>query len=286
VRWCFLFPVLFLVSIASASDIHLEGNLTQGGLVRGTVPPGSHVRFEGRKVRVSSDGFFLIAFGRDAGTSTSVEVTYPDGHTQRETLQVAQRTYEVQRIDGLPPRQVTPNREDLKRIRAEQAMLDKARTRDDPRTDFLTGFIWPVVGRVSGVYGSQRVLNGHPRQPHYGVDIAAPAGTEVVAPADGLVTLVHDNMYYTGGTLMVDHGHGLTTLYIHLSKLYVKKGQHVKRGQRIAAVGATGRATGPHLHWGANLFQRKIDPGLLVGPMTESPDTPQQQPPSTGPDRS
>jgi murein DD-endopeptidase MepM/ murein hydrolase activator NlpD len=137
-------------------------------------------------------------------------------------------------------------------------------------------FIWPVTGRISGVYGSQRILNGKPKRPHYGVDIAAPTGTPVKAPADGVVSLVHNDMFYSGGTLIVDHGHGLSTTYMHLHKILVKKGQRVKQGDVIAQVGATGRVTGPHLHWGMNWFDTRLDPSLLVPPMPKPAATSDQ----------
>ena len=247
--------------------IRLDGPRIQGGLVRGRVTPGSKVKFEGEPVRVSREGWFLIGFGRDAPAKAVLSVVFPDGRRERYGLVVKPRKYRVQRIDGLPPRKVTPSKEDLKRIRKEVALVKRARTVDDPRTDFLGGFRWPVKGRISGVYGSQRILNGEPRRPHYGIDIAAPKGTRVVAPAAGVVTLVHRNMYFSGGTMIVDHGHGLSSAFLHLSRILVKRGQRVKQGQPIAEVGSTGRSTGPHLDWRINLFGRRLDASLLVGPM-------------------
>ncbi len=239
----------------------------QGGLVRGRVAPGSSVTFQGEPVRVSKDGWFLIGFGRDAPPKVVLSLVLPDGRRQRHELAVAPRKYRIQRIDGLPRRKVTPGSRDLARIRREAAMVKRARLRDDPRTDFLGRFRWPVKGRISGVYGSRRILNGEPRRPHYGIDIAAPKGTRVVAPAAGVVTLVHKDMYFSGGTLIVDHGHGLSSAFLHLSRIVVKEGQRVKQGQPIAAVGSTGRSTGAHLDWRINLFGRRLDAALLVGPM-------------------
>ena len=253
---------------ASTGGIRLEGPRRQGGLLRGRVAPGSTVEFEGVPVRVSADGWFLVGFGRDAPLEAGLAVTLPDGRRERMTMEVAQREYPIERVDGLSPGMVAPRGEEvLERIRAEARMVGEARSIDDPRTDFLTGFGWPVRGRISGVYGSQRILNGEPRQPHYGVDIAAPAGTPIRAPADGVVTLTHPDMLLSGGTLVVDHGHGLSSSFLHLARILVKRGDRVRRGARVAAVGATGRATGPHLDWRVNLFDRRLDPALLVGPM-------------------
>lgn len=256
-----------LWSVAAAGGLELDGPFTQGGMVIGKAPPGSEVQQDGRALRVSPEGVFLIGFGRDAPAESVLEWTTPDGQAQRRVLSVAQRQYRVQRIDGLPPRKVTPKPEDLARIRADVVAARKARDRDDPRTDFLSGFIWPSTGPISGVYGSQRVLNGKPRRPHFGVDVAAPVGAPVVAPADGVVTLVHDDMFYSGATLIIDHGHHLSSSFLHLNRILVREGQRVKQGDLIAEVGASGRVTGAHLDWRMNLADRRIDPQLLVGPM-------------------
>ena len=261
---------ILLLSITApgwAQSLVLEGPLVQGGLVQGNVPPGSEVVFAGNPVRVSEQGDFLIGFHRDEPARLDLEVTYPDGSGEKKSLAVETREYNVQRIDGLPPRKVTPNEDDLERIYAETRLIKQARKLDDPRTDYKTGFIWPTVGRVSGVYGSQRILNGQPRRPHYGIDIAAPEGTPVLAPADGVVTLAHPDTYFNGGLIALDHGHGLSSWFSHLSVLLVQNGDRVKQGDKIAEVGSTGRSTGPHLDWRINLFERRLDPSLLVGPM-------------------
>jgi murein DD-endopeptidase MepM/ murein hydrolase activator NlpD len=245
----------------------LEGNLIQGGMAIGKTIPEATVYFQGNPIRVSPDGQFLIGFGRDAKPEAMLEIHQPSGSVEKHPLTIEQRTYQIQQIDGLPPRKVSPSTEDLTRIRKEIALVKTVRKKDDSREDFVQTFIWPVVGRISGVYGSQRVLNGTPKRPHYGVDIAAPTGTPVKAPVDGVVSLVHNDMFYSGGTVIVDHGHGLTTSYLHLHRILVKTGQAVKQGEVIAEVGATGRVTGPHLHWGMNWFDTRLDPSLLVPPM-------------------
>ncbi len=223
-------------------------------------------------MRVSEEGWFLVGFGRDAAPEAEVVVTGPDGGRERLVLAVSPREYRIERIDGLPAAKVTTrDDEELARIDREASRVAEARMIDDPRTDFRSGFRWPVAGRISGVYGSLRILNGEPRQPHYGVDIAAPAGTKVRAPADGLVTLAEPDLFLSGGTLVVDHGHGLSSTFLHLSRILAKPGERVWKGSDIAEVGATGRATGPHLDWRVNLFERRLDPALLVGPMPNEP---------------
>jgi murein DD-endopeptidase MepM/ murein hydrolase activator NlpD len=261
----FLVGLLGVPAVASA--VSLEGELTQGALVVGQAPAGARVALDGEAVRVAEDGHFLLGFARDAAATAELRVEYPDGRSERRTLAIAPREYDIQRIDGLPQRKVTPKPEDLARIRADSAAVALARKRDDARTDFLSGWRWPVHGRISGVYGSQRILNGNPRRPHFGVDIAAPEGTPVAAPADGVVSLLHPDMFYSGVTLLIDHGHGLSTAYLHLRRAVVEEGQRVRQGEVIGEVGATGRATGPHLHWGMNLFKTRLDPSTLVGPM-------------------
>ena len=263
-----LLPFASAPAAADAAGVRLDGPRTQGGLLRGRAPAGSTVEFEGDPVRVSQDGWFLVGFGRDAPPEAKLVIVLPDGRRESRILKIDRREYDIQRIDGLPASKVTPrSEEDLARIRAEVKMVKKARAIDGARADFLSGFRWPTKGRISGVYGSQRILNGEPRRPHFGIDIAAPAGTKVVAPSDGVVTLVHPDMFFSGGTMIVDHGHGLSSAFLHLSRILVEEGERVTQGQPIAEVGSTGRSTGPHLDWRMNLFDRRIDPALLVGPM-------------------
>ncbi len=261
---------LLLTSAWAAEPVVLQGPLTQGGMIIGQAPAGSQVSLDGRLLRVSVNGDFVFGFGRDHAPSAQLEVELPDGKRWQKTLSIASREYRVQRIDGLPRKQVSPDPEALRRIRAEGAMASKARKTDDPRLDFKQRFIWPSQGPISGVYGSQRILNGQPRRPHFGVDVAAPVGTPVRAPAAGIVTLAHPDMYFSGGTLILDHGHGVSSSFLHLSKLLVTVGQRVEQGDLIAEIGATGRVTGPHLDWRMNWFGARIDPQLLVGPMPDA----------------
>ncbi len=253
---------------AFAAEPTLDGALVQGGLVTGRTAPSARVLFDGRPVRVSDEGVFLIGFGRDAAQKSILRVEYGDGAVTERSLEVAKREYRVQRVDGLPPDKVTPKPQDLERIHREAALVKKARAWDDARTDFLDGFQWPAIGRITGVYGSQRILNGEPRRPHYGVDVAGPEGTPVVAPAAGLVTLAQPDLFFSGGTLIIDHGHGLSSSFLHLSAILVHEGQHVHKGDIIARIGATGRVSGAHLDWRMNLSGARLDPQLVVGEMS------------------
>jgi murein DD-endopeptidase MepM/ murein hydrolase activator NlpD len=266
--------VAWLAGGAAGPDLDLVGEFVQGGLARGRVAPDSAVWLDGRPLRVTSDGWFVLGFGRDARTSAELLVRTSTGEERRHILQIAPRTYEIQRIDGLPPRQVTPSEADLIKIRRDAALLDAARERDTTGRGFVEQVAWPAIGPVSGVYGSQRILNGKPRTPHRGVDVAAPAGTPVGAMASGVVSLAETDMYFTGGTVMLDHGHGLHSIYVHLDEVRVTVGQQLLQGQTLGTVGATGRATGPHLHWGVYWFDRAIDPALLVGPMPGGESSP------------
>lgn len=255
-------------AVTGEVPLELADTVPQGGLLVARTQPGATVEVDGRPVRVSGDGFFLVGAGRDAEGPITVQVTTRDERRRSTSVDVMARDYRIQRIDGLPADKVTPPPEVLERIRREAALARSARARDDSRADFLDGFDWPLEGRITGVYGSQRVLNGEPRRPHFGVDVAAPVGTPVKAPADAVVSLVHEDMYYSGGTLIMDHGHGLSSTFIHLSRILVAQGDRVSRGQVVAEVGATGRATGPHLDWRMNLFDARLDPQLLAGPQS------------------
>ena len=262
--------VLTISGSAGAGTLDLDGTLVQGALIRGTTEPGASVRLDGRAVRVAEDGRFLIGFGRDAPPTARLDVRFADGSRLERTLEIARRDYDVQHIDGVPDKMVTPPEDVLARIRAEAERVAAARARDRPERWFEDGFDWPAQGRISGVYGSQRVFNGQPRRPHFGVDVAAPEGTPVRAPADGLVTLAEPDLYFSGGTVILDHGHGLTSSYLHMSEVHVAVGQTIRRGAQLGAVGAAGRATGPHLDWRFNWFDRRLDPVLVAGPKPES----------------
>lgn len=267
-------PLLFAAALASASQamepesgrepLKLEGHKTQGGLVIGRTVPGARIEYGEYSLRVSPEGVFIIGFGRDAELKQSIRLLTPDGASQTHTIDLARREYEIQHVDGLPKDKVTPPEKEWDRIARESELLKNARANDAARSDFLSGFVWPAQGIVSGVFGSQRILNKVPKRPHYGLDIAAPTGTPVNAPAPGVVTLTHPDMFYTGGTVVLDHGHGLSSIFMHLSRIDVKEGDRVEQGWPVGGIGATGRATGPHLHWGLYWFGTALDPRLLL----------------------
>ncbi len=247
-----------------AAALEFQGIWQQGAMLVGHTKPGNKVVFQDRNVSLTPQGYFVIGLSRDVKGPVVVDVHNGKG-SQQYSYSVAQREYKVQRVDGVPQRTVTPpSAEVLERIRREGRLVRQARADNDRREDFLQGFIKPLEGPITGVYGSQRVYNGVPKNPHYGLDIARPTGTVVVAPAAGIVKLVHADMYYSGGTLVLDHGYGLTSSFIHLSGALVKEGQRVEAGDAIAKVGSTGRATGPHLDWRVNWFSVRLDPALVL----------------------
>lgn len=237
----------------------LSGSMEQGSLVTVSAPPGSLAALDGRPLRVSADGRFAFGFAPDQTAASLITVRYPDGGGDSRSYTPIVRQYDVQRVNGLPQNTVTPPPEVRERIAREAEAIFLTRLRDTPGSDFLSGLDWPAPGVESGVFGSQRINNGVPGSPHYGVDMAAPTGTPIRAPADGVVSLSDDH-YLSGGLTLIDHGQGVSTAYLHQSARLVKAGDVVKRGQRIGLIGATGRATGPHLHWAMNWFQVRLDP--------------------------
>ncbi|ROU05627.1 M23 family metallopeptidase [Lysobacter enzymogenes] len=239
-------------------------SVPQGSMVIGKVPPGSVVRYGGRTLRVTAYGSVVFGVGRDASGTLSVEVQPPGGAPQRAAIAVTPRDFPTEYIQGVPPKTVNPPPEIAARIEREQAQVTAARARDDERPDFAQPFQWPVQGRISGRFGNQRVYNGQKGSGHSGMDIAAPTGTPVKAPAAGVITFAAADLYLTGGTVLLDHGHGISSNFLHLSRIDAKVGDRIAQGQVIGAVGATGRATGPHLHWGMNWFDVRIDPLLVL----------------------
>lgn len=258
-----------LVAAEPAATSPLKGNPVQGGLLFGKAPPDTKVYWGGREVRVTESGEFVLGIGRD---NRELMVLRYEGKAepQQQIVEIAKREYNIQHVNGISRKIMNPNEEDLQRIREESALIGEARRVDSDRTEFQQAFQWPLYGPITGVFGSQRVYNGVPKRPHFGVDVAAPTGTPVKAPVGGKITLAHDDMFYSGGTLMIDHGYGLSSSFLHLSRILVDVGEEVEQGQVVAEVGATGRVTGAHLDWRMNWYDQRIDPQLLVGPM---PDT-------------
>ena len=252
--------------IASDELSILSGNFIQGGFVVAKVAPDSRVKFDDLMIRVSINGEFIIGFGHDYPANAKLTVLKNDGTEYQHKIQITQRKYKNQYINGLANAQVNPDKNTLIRIKQESESITQARRLDEERMDFKVKFIWPTKGPITGVFGSQRILNGEPRQPHYGIDIAAPRGTPVVAPAAGVVTYA-DNMYLSGRTLVLDHGHRLSSSFLHLDKILVQVGDRIMQGENIALVGATGRVTGVHLDWRMNWYDQRIDPGLLMDEM-------------------
>lgn len=269
--------LFFVVPTSSFAELQLQGSPMQSGLLRGHVDPGEEVFYADRQLKVTPDGSFILGFGRDVPLQQTLTLIDPEGKAHVHPFRLKQRTYDIQKINGISQRMMNPSEDDLQRIGQEAQQVAKARQQEIERLNFQETFIWPVIGRISGIYGSQRILNGEPRRPHFGIDIAAPTGTPVKAPAGGLVTMVHGEMFYSGGTLIVDHGYGLSSSFLHLNKILVKEGDPVVQGQIIATVGASGRVTGPHLDWRINWFDQRLDPALLVAPMPKKNASPQSK---------
>ena len=254
-------------AVGGHACVTVHGEAIEGGVIWGEARPGAEVWLDDERLDVFPDGRFFAAFHRDAPSQSELRV---DGDC-RLPLAVAQREYRISRVKGVPQRTVTPPPEDLERIARERELVAAAKALHIERPDWLMqidgGFRWPVTGRISGVYGSQRVYNGTPGSPHYGVDVAVPTGTPVHAPAAGRVTLAEPDLFYSGGTVILDHGYGLSSSFLHLSAVHVKVGDDLEAGDLLGAVGATGRATGPHLDWRMSWRDRRVDPQRLVPPM-------------------
>ena len=243
--------------------VFLEGNFIQGGLVKGKIDSNINVRFNERLLRKTSKGFFVIGFGRDHPKIANLSIKINQNWISK-TLNIKKRIYKTQMINGLEKKMVTPPKSFYHRIIRENKAIKNIRNLDSDIDFIFEEFNWPAKGIISGVFGSQRILNGKPKRPHYGIDIAAKKGTSVLAPIESIVRMAEKDLYYTGGTIMLDHGHGVTSVYSHLSLINVNVGDKVKKGQKIGEIGSTGRSTGPHLDWRINWFLERLDPALLV----------------------
>jgi len=259
-----LISLFFLLITTSSFAVTFDGKFIQGSFILGKTEPGFEVFIDKKKVKVTSDGFFVFGLGRDRKYDVVITLNN-DGNKQTIVKKVQKRKYNIQRIDGLEEKKVTPPEEVYERIKRENKWIGEARAIESNLTFFTKKFIVPIENTIiTGVYGSQRILNGKPKWPHYGLDFAADEGTKIKAMLDGTVTLVEPDLFYTGGTLIFDHGHGISTLYMHMEKILVKKDQKVKQGDIIGTVGATGRATGAHLDVRLNWFQTRLDPATVL----------------------
>ena len=265
--------LMALPAPAKAQDIDgaeiLSGNAVEGGLIIARTDPANQIMLDDSAVEISENGIFVIGFHRDSDAPVTLRIIAADGRVKTSLLSPRQRDYNIQRIDGLKSTMVTPPATVLARIKSDGDAVRTARQRKAPLGDFWRGFDWPALGRISGIYGSQRILNGQPRQPHYGIDIAVPKGTPVRAPASGLVTLVKD-LYFSGWTIVINHGLGLNSTFLHLDSTAISVGDTVQRGSIIGTVGSTGRSTGPHLDWRLDWQGRRIDASLAADPMPET----------------
>lgn len=264
-HWIYkILAVCFGLYCHSVFALTLQGEQVQGGLLFAQVPEGSKVWFNEKPVMISKQGYLVLGFGRDSKPGDVLSWQLPGQKRQQKILKPKARRYNIQHIKGIKKSIMQPDPKALARARKEARQVRQARARRFALENFHQGFILPLKGRITGVFGSQRVYNGVPKRPHYGLDIAAKTGTLVSAPAGGVVTLVHNDMFYSGGTLIIDHGHGLSSSFLHLSEILVKPGQSVEQGQLIGKVGSSGRSTGSHLDWRMNWLDRRIDPQLLI----------------------
>ena len=257
----FIFILFFSTQLYA---VEFQGKFTQGHFIIGKTEPETKVWIDKKKVKITPDGFFVFGLGRDRKYDVVITLN-KDGNKQKIVKKVQKRKYNIQKIDGLEEKKVTPPEEVYERIKRENKWIGEARAIDSNLTFFTKKFTVPLENAIiSGVYGSQRILNGKPKWPHYGLDFAADEGTKIKAMLDGTVTLAKPDLFYTGGTLIFDHGHGVSTLYMHMKKILPKKGQKVKQGDVIGTVGSTGRVTGAHLDVRLNWFQTRLDPATVL----------------------
>ena len=245
------------------NKINLEGYFIQGGYVKGKTSSKIKIKFENRDVYLGNKNKFILGFGRDYSEVANLKFNI-DNKWVNKTLKIKKNKYKIQKIDGLPKKFVSPPKEIYERIIRENKLIAKVRTLNSKIDYTFQDFLLPANGIITGVFGSQRILNGKPRRPHYGIDIAAKKGSKVISPTDAIVRLSEKDLYFTGGTIMLDHGHGITSVYSHLSKVLVKKNDKIQKGDVIGLIGSTGRSTGPHLDWRINWFDQRLDPMMFI----------------------
>ncbi len=259
-----LFGLMAGCSFQVFATVELSGEIIQGGMVLGKTSADNIVKFDEVILPLSKQGDFVFGFGRDDEKEHVLTITFPNGETLQKKLVPTKREYKIQRIEGIAKKIMNPNPKSVARAKQDSAQVRSARAELSLQSACSTGFIPPANGVITGVYGSQRYYNGKPKSPHFGLDYAGNTGDAVLAPADGVVSMFVPDMFYSGGTMIIDHGHGISSSFLHLSKSYVKAGEHVTKGQKVAAIGASGRATGPHLDWRINWFQVRLDPALVL----------------------
>jgi murein DD-endopeptidase MepM/ murein hydrolase activator NlpD len=256
--------VVLLLATTQVEAIEFKGKFIQGHFIIGKTASDAKIIIDKKKIKVSKDGYFAFGIKKDRKNDILI-IEKINGQTNKISKKVLKRKYKVQRIDGLPEKKVTPPEEFYARIKRDNILIGKAREVDSDLPFFKDKFIMPIDdGIITGVYGSQRILNGIPKWPHYGLDFAQKKGAPVKAMNNGIVTLSENDLYYTGGTIIFDHGHGVSTLYMHMDKIFVKVGDHIKKGDVVGTVGATGRATGPHLDIRLNWFGARLDPATVL----------------------
>ncbi|KHT51071.1 peptidase [Alteromonas macleodii] len=244
-------------------NVVLNGKFTQGALLRGQAPAGAKVTLNGETVQTNKDGKFVVGFEREAPLQQTLVVKLDNGQKWQRDITLEKREYNIQRIDGLEQKMVSPPAEVTARIKQDNINVANARSGNTDLDALFTRFEWPAKGVISGVYGSQRILNGVPKWPHYGLDIANETGTPVYAPVDGVVTMA-DDLYYSGNTLILDHGMRVFSTFLHMDTITVEVGETVKQGEQIGTIGSTGRSTGPHLDWRINLGNTRLDPQTII----------------------
>ena len=261
-----IFKLFFILAIfvsTQSNAIEFKGKFLQGHFIIGITDPLAKILIDKKNVKVSEDGYFVFGIDRDRKFDLII-TKIQDGKKEKIVKKILKRQYNIQRIDGLEESKVTPPESVYKRIKEENNKIGKARAVNSDLPFFKNRFIMPVEGIISGVYGSQRILNGKPRWPHYGIDIAAKKGTMIKSSGAGVVTMAEDDLYYTGGTIIMDHGHGISTIYSHLETVMVSIGDRINKGDIIGTVGSTGRSTGPHLDFRVNWFQTRLDPMSIL----------------------
>ena len=258
-----LFLIITFLTTTQLNAVEFKGKFIQGHYIVGVTDPSSKIIIDKKNVKVSEDGYFVFGIDRDRKFDLTI-TKINNGKKEKIIKKVLKRKYNIQRIDGLEESKVTPPESFYKRIKKENNKIGEARAINSDLPFFKNQFIMPVEGIISGVYGSQRILNGKPRWPHYGIDIAAKKGTMIKSSGSGVVTMAEDDLYYTGGTIIMDHGHGISTIYSHLETVLVSVGDKINKGDLIGTVGSTGRSTGPHLDFRVNWFQTRLDPMSIL----------------------